>query len=297
VRTVLEVAPGAGGDIYARTITEQLSKQLGQAFVVENQPGAGGLLAAKTVSRANPDGYTLLFSSTSSLILRPYLVKNAGIDVNRDLTPITALWQAPSIILTPASLPVKTLKEFIDYAKAHPDAIAFGTTGVGSNHHFNAEQLQTYADIKLRHVPYKSSNESLMHMSEGLIQMVITNSGVALPGSRIAQQIQSGEVRLLAVVEGRSPLFPDVPAVSETIPEFSAVQNWLGLFAPPKMPQELVARLNAETCKALQSTEVKSNMKEAELLGESQAAFRTRIEGQQQNVRRIATAANLKIEG
>ncbi|HSV81863.1 MAG TPA: tripartite tricarboxylate transporter substrate binding protein [Ramlibacter sp.] len=294
VRIVLEVAAGAPGDIYMRAIAEKLSRQLGQPIVIENMPGAGGLLAAKAVSRAAPDGYTLLCGSTSALILRPHLVKSAGIDLSRDLTPISGIWLAPSLVLASTSLPVKSMKELIDYARANPDAVTYGTTGVGSNHHFNGEQIQQYTKIRLRHVPYKSSNENLLHLTSGLLSMVIANSLVAASSNRTSSLITPDKVRVLAVVEKRSPLFPDTPALSEVIPGFSAVPNLVCLFGPPKLPSAVLTRINAELITALAHPEVKAALGDVELIGEPPAAFQSRINEQIANVRKIAAAANIK---
>ncbi|HSV81858.1 MAG TPA: tripartite tricarboxylate transporter substrate binding protein [Ramlibacter sp.] len=294
IRIVLEVAGGAPMDIYMRAIAQKLSPQLGQPIVIENMPGAGGLLAAKAVIRAAPDGYTLLCGSTSALILRPHLVKSAGIDLAQDLTPISGILMSLSLVLVSTSLPVKSMKDLIAYARANPDAVAYGTTGVGSNHHFNGEQIQHHTKIRLRHVPYKSSNESLLHLSSGLLSMVIANSSVASPRARESTFLSPDKVRLLAVVEKRTPLFPDTPALSEVIPGFSAVPNLISLFGPPKLPHAILTRLNSELITALATPEVKAALGDLELIGESPAAFQSRLNEQIANVRKIATAASMK---
>ncbi|HSV81853.1 MAG TPA: tripartite tricarboxylate transporter substrate binding protein [Ramlibacter sp.] len=288
IRLVLEVTPGAAGDVYMRVVATQLARLLGQPVVVDNQAGAGGLLAAGLVSRAAPDGYTLLVGSTSALILRPHLVRSNSMDLARDLTPISGLWSSPSVVLTSTNLPVRSMKELIEYARANPDKVAFGTSGVGSGHHFNGEQIQQYTGIRLRHIPYKGGNENLLHLSSGELPMVIANASVAAPF------LKSDKIRLLAVVEKRSPLFPDTPALSEVIPGFSAVPNWVGLFGPAKLPAPILARINAELQKALATPEVKQAIRDAELIGESPEAFQARIQSQIASVRKIATAANIK---
>ncbi|HSV81862.1 MAG TPA: tripartite tricarboxylate transporter substrate binding protein [Ramlibacter sp.] len=290
IRLVVEVTPGAAGDVYTRAMASQLAKLLGQPIVVDNQAGAGGSLAAGIVSRAAADGYTLLIGSASALILRPHLVRSNSVDLARELTPISGLWGSPSLVLTSTSLPVRSMKELIEYARANPDKVAFGTSGVGSGHHFTGEQMQQRTGIRLRHIPYKGGNENLLHLVSGELPMVIANASVAAPF------LKSDKIRLLAVVEKRSAWFPDTLALPEVILGFSAMPNWQGLFGPARLPAPIVARLNTELQKALATPEVKQATRDTELMGESPEGFQARIEAQMASVRQIAKESNIRPE-
>ena len=288
VRVFLEFAAGASGDVYMRAITTAMSKVMGQPVVIENRPGAGGVVAAEAGARAVPDGYTLLASTSSSLILRPHLIKNNSVDLARDLTPITGLWSAPSVLVVSPSLPVKSVKELIEYARANPGNVAYGTTGIGGTHHFNGEQLQAYTGVKLRHIPYKPNSQNYVDVVSGELPMVIGNPGIAAPF------IKTQKVRLLAVIEGRSPLFPDSPGLGELVPGFSAVPNPVMLFGPAKLPSTLVRRINGDVNKALALPEVRQVLHDADLIGETPEAFQARINQQIAVVAKIAKAANIQ---
>ena len=288
IRVVLEFAAGAQGDINMRSVTGQWSRIAGQPVVVENRPGAGGVLAAEAAIRAAPDGYTLLGSTTSSLILRPHLVKANTIDMSRDLTPITGLWSSPSVLVVSSSLPVKSVQELIDHARNNPDKVAYGTTGIGTTHHFNGEQVQFYTGVRLRHIPYKPNNQNFIDAAAGEIAMVIGNYGVSRP------ILKTEKIRLLAVIEGRSSLLPGVPGLGELIPGFSSVPNPAMLFAPARLPDALVRRINADVVKALTTQEVKDVITDGDTIGETPEAFRNRLQTQIAVVAKIAKAANIQ---
>jgi tripartite-type tricarboxylate transporter receptor subunit TctC len=288
IRVILEFVAGAQGDINMRAVTGQWSKIAGQPVVVENRPGAGGVLAVEAAIRSAPDGYTLLGSTTSALILRPHLVKSNTIDMSRDLTPITGLWSSPSILAVSSSLPVRSVKELIEYARANPDKVSYGTTGIGTTHHFNGEQVQFYSGARLRHIPYKPNNQNFIDAAAGEISMVIGNFGVGRP------ILKTEKIRLLAVIEGRSALLPGTPGLGELLPGFSAVPNPAMLFAPAKLPEALVRRINADVVKALATQEVKEVITDADTIGETPEAFRARLQNQIAVVAKIAKAANIQ---
>ncbi len=291
IRIVVEFAAGIPADVYMRAVGEQLAKQLGTPVIIDNQPGAAGALAVQTVSRAPPDGHTLLGATTSALILRP-LLNLSSVNAARDVTPITALWDAPSVVAVAANSPFRSMKELIEYARAHPDELAFGTTGVGGMHHFNGLQLQQFTGTRLRHVPYKNANEYMLQLIAGELPMLFANGAVAVPF------LKSGRIRILAVVEERSSLFPGVPAVAEAVPGFAGVKNWTGLFGPAKLPAAILDRINAEVIKALATPSVRQAILDSGFtpLGESPAAFQARIQTQLASVSKLAKAVNIKAE-
>ena len=219
VRIVLEFAAGAGGDVMLRVVTAQLSNLPGQAVVVENRAGAGGVLAGESVIRAAPDGCTLLGATPNSIITRAFLAKTNTIDWRRDLTPITGLWSTPSLVMTSTTLPPNSMKELLDYARANPQKISYGTTGIGTHHHFNAEQIQQLAAIQLVHVPYKANAQAFQDLVGGAIPMVVGIAATAAPF------MKSGKIKVQALIEKRIPAFPDVPAVVESVPGFEAAPS------------------------------------------------------------------------
>jgi tripartite-type tricarboxylate transporter receptor subunit TctC len=288
IRVVLEFVAGAQGDINMRSVTGQWSRFAGQPVVVENRPGAGGVLAVETVIRAAPDGYTLLGSTTSALILRPHLVKSNTIDMLRDLTPITGLWSSPSILVVSAGLPINSVKELIDYARANPGKVTYGTTGIGTTHHFNGEQVQFYTGLQLRHIPYKPNNQNFIDAAAGELTMVIGNYGVS------RSILKTEKIRLLAVIEGRSSILPGTPGLGELIPGFSAVPNPAMLFGPANLPDAIVRRINADVVKALVTQDVKNVITDGDTIGETPEAFRARLQTQMAVVAKIAKAANIQ---
>jgi tripartite-type tricarboxylate transporter receptor subunit TctC len=289
IRVIAEFAAGGGGDIYLRVVTGQLSKIVGQPVVVDNRAGAGGLVASEAVIRSAPDGHTLLTAGPASLILRPFVVKVHPIDLARDLTPITGMWTSPALVTVTPNLPVQSINELIAYARANPGKLAYGTSGVGTHHHFNGEQIQQYTGIRLVHVPYKATNQTFIDLAAGQLPMAIGNSVTAKPF------LASGKIRSLAVVAKRFPMFPDTPSLPELIPGFSAVPNWVGLFGPAKLPTPILRRLNAEVNKALATREVIDITREdAEIIGDTPEAFQADIRQNIAIVARIAKAANIQ---
>jgi tripartite-type tricarboxylate transporter receptor subunit TctC len=288
IRIVLEFAAGAGGDVNLRVVTGQASQFLGQPVVIENRAGAGGVVAAETAIRAAPDGYTLLGATPNAIIVRPALTKSSHIDLGRDLTPVALLWNTASLVLTSTNVPVKSMKELIDYARANPDRIAYGTTGVGTHHHLNGEQLQQFTGIKLRHVPYKANAQAFADLVSGDLPMVIGLAATAVPF------LKSGKIRVLAIVDKRVPAFPDVPAISELVPGFSAAPSWTGLFGPAKLPAPIVRRLNTDFNKALNTQEVRSR-EGFQLTPMSPEEFQAQIQKEFALVAKIVKDANIRV--
>lgn len=287
IRIILEFAAGAGGDIMLRVVTTQLSSIMGQAVVIENRAGAGGVVAADAVIRAAPDGYTLLGATPNAIIVRSFLSKSNNIDWKRDLTPITGLWNTPSMVMTSTALPVNSMKELIDYARANPGKVSYGTTGVGTHHHFNGEQIQQLLNIQFTHIPYKANAQAFQDLVSGGLPMVIGIAATAVPF------LKTGKIKVLASVEKRIAAFPDTPAVSEFAPAFEAAPSWTALFGPAKLPAAIVRRLNGDLLKALNTPEVRS--KEGfEFIGESQEAFVGRMQREFALVGRLVKTANIQ---
>lgn len=287
IRIVLEFGAGAGGDIMLRVVTAQLSNLIGQPVIVENRAGAGGVVAAESVIRAAPDGYTLLGATPNAIITRSFLAKSNTIDWRRDLTPITGLWSTPALVMTSMALPVQSMRELLDYAKANPNKVAYGTTGVGTHHHFNAEQIQQLTGVQLRHIPYKANAQAFQDLISGELPMVIGIAATATPF------LKTGKMRVVGAVDKRLNAFPGVPWVGELVPGFEPAPSWTALFGPAKLPDPIVRRLNADVQKALNTPEVRAR-EGFDFIGESQEAFVKRIEREFALVGRLVKAAKIQ---
>jgi len=252
VRVFVGYAAGSGPDIQARTVAHQLSISLGQSFVVENRTGANGTIAARTVAQAKPDGYTLLFSS-SSITATPYIYQNLGYDILTDLKPISTIGILDGIfMLVDAKSPIKTVPEFIVYAKKN--LVLYGSPGIGNELHLVTELFSQQAGIKMQHVPYKGASEVMTGLLSGSVQMMFVT-----PPS-VMGLIKDGRVRPLAFT-GSKPFapFPNVPLMKDFVPNFTH-GSWGMFFAPGKTPNSIVEKLNVAVRAALREPAVANIM-------------------------------------
>ncbi|PZQ03308.1 MAG: ABC transporter substrate-binding protein [Variovorax paradoxus] len=250
VKLVVPYPPGGPTDIVARVIAQRLQTQTGQAFVVENLPGAGGNTGAAAVARAAPDGYTLLVATTAHAI-NPSLFKNLSYQFGKDFAPITQLTAGPLVIVVNPALPVKTVGELINLAKAKPGELNFASSGNGQSTHLAGELFNATAGTKIRHVPYKGSAPALTDTMGGQTQLMFDTMLSAMP------HVKGGKLRAIAVTSAqRSPAAPDLPTVAENLPGFDAIA-WNGLLAPANTPREIVAKLSAELRTAMEQPEVR----------------------------------------
>jgi len=247
IRLVVPFAPGGSNDVVARALATAMGQKLGRSVVVENRGGGGSTLGTDLVAKATPDGYTLLFVS-SSLTTNAAIKRSLPYDPVKDLQPVALVGASPLVVVVGKTFPAKTLAEFIDYARTHPGAINYGSAGVGGVNQLGTELLSSAANIRLTHVPYKGMNPALTDIMGGQNQM-------ALPGlPPVVPLIKSGAIRALAVTSAtRSPLAPDLPTVAEAgIPGFS-LQIWWGVFAPANLPAPVLATLNESINDVLKS--------------------------------------------
>lgn len=268
VRLVVGFPPGGAADILGRTVAQQLTPGLGQQVVVDNRGGAGGLIATEITARANPDGYTLLFTSIPHVI-NPHLYRKVSYDAIKDFTPIIHFVSVPLMMAAGASLPAKTVKDLITMAKAKPGVISYGSGGSGSSSHLAVELLKSMAGIDLTHIPYKGTGPMITDMLGGQVSLTIAS---AVP---LSPQVRSGKLRALGVTgPRRSSAFPDVPAIVETVPGYEVV-NWFGVIAPAGTSKAIVTRVNHELNRALQSPELVKTLaaQTAEAVGGTPEAF------------------------
>ena len=245
VRLVHGFAAGGSGDIAARLIAQLLSDRMGQQFVVENRTGAGGNLAVEAVARAPADGYTLLQLNVANSI-NTALYEKLSFNLLHDIAPIASFMRVPNVMEVTLSLPVKSVPEFIAYAKANPGKISFASSGVGSSIHMSGELFRAMAQIDMLHVPYRGiAAGGLSDLMTGVVHVAFDN----LPSS--IELIRSGKVRALAVTTAaRSELLPDIPTVDDFLPGYEA-SAWYGVGAPRGTPAEIVKSLNKELNAAL----------------------------------------------
>src|ERR1700733_4050177 len=255
VRMIVGLAAGGPTDSVARLIAQWLSEHLGNQFAVENRTGAGGTLATETVVNAAADGYTLLFAGPTVTISASLYKKLAN--VLDQLSPVGIVARAPNIMVVTPSLPVKTVKEFIDYAKANPGQLSFASSGVGASPHLSGEYFKFLTKIDMVHVPYRGSAAAYPDLMSGKVQVLFDNLG-----GPVLQMVRAGELRALGVTSAqRWPLLPDVPAIAETVPGFE-INVWYALFSPRNTPPEIVTLLNTALKNAVVEPKIIARFKE-----------------------------------
>jgi tripartite-type tricarboxylate transporter receptor subunit TctC len=250
VRLLVPFPPGGGGDALARPLANRLSEMWGQQVVVENKGGAGGNIGAQTVAQAAADGYTLLLGS-AFLGINPSLYSSSGYDPVADFAPVCLLTLIPNIMMVPNSSAVKSVAQFIEYAKANRGKVTFASSGTGSSPHLSGELFKRKTGIEMTHVPYRGAGPAMSDLIPGRIDAMFSN----LPG--VMPQVQSATVRGLAVTSAnRSLAIPDVPTIGESVPGYE-VSTWWALFAPAKTPSQIVSKLHSDTITALAHPSVK----------------------------------------
>jgi tripartite-type tricarboxylate transporter receptor subunit TctC len=267
VRLIVSNTPGSAPDVIARLLGAKLTEAWGQQIVVDNRPGATGLIAAETLAKAAPDGYTLWLNTMTQLISTLQAQKHM---LAKDFAPVSLVASTPFVIVINASIPAKSLAEWIAYAKARPDELAYGSAGQWGSSHLCMESLNTIAGIKMTHVPYKGSPLVLNDLVAGRIQAYCP-AAPSLPAFA-----QGGKVRALAVTYKKpTPLAPGLPPVADTIPGFELL-GWYGLQAPLATPKALVLRINADVVKALRTQELQERLFAvgAEAVGSTPDEFR-----------------------
>lgn len=250
IRIVVGFGAGGGVDIASRTIGKQLTEALGQSIVVDNRPGASGNIAADIVSKAQPDGYTLLMSNLT--IAMPSLFAKLPFDVTRDLVPVSLVAIGPSVLVVNPALPVNSIRDLIAAAKAKPKQLIYGSGGPGNITHMEMVLFTNMAGIDMIHVPYKGGAPSVVGLLSGEVQMLFTS----IPS--VLSQIQARRVKPLAVSTAkRSSALPEVPTISEAgLPGYDAA-SWYGLLAPAGVPKSVLGALSKEIVKIMEVAEVR----------------------------------------
>jgi tripartite-type tricarboxylate transporter receptor subunit TctC len=254
IRLIVPFPAGASSDVVGRMLGQKISEQLGEQVVPDNRAGAGGNLGIGIAAKSPPDGYTIVIA-TASIAVSPSLYLNLGYDPVKDLAPVARLTSIPNILLVHPSVPAKTLRQFINLARAHPGKLNFGSGGAGTTNHLANELLKHLEKINIVHIPYKGVTQAMVAMMGGEVDEVVMPVTTAIP------QIRAGKVRALAVLtEQRIPTLPDVPTGIEAGVAGFTMPLWYGMFAPAGTPRDIVARLNRELVKALESPDLREQL-------------------------------------
>jgi tripartite-type tricarboxylate transporter receptor subunit TctC len=254
VRIVVPYPAGGPLDTIGRIIAQALSPHLGQTVVVENRAGAGGSLGTGVVARAAPDGYTMLLGNAGPMTINPVLRPDLPYDPRKNFAPITWLTSAQMVLVVHPSLPVRSLKDVVALARAHPGSLNYGSAGVGNLTHLGMELLQSRAKVKMTHVPYKGVAPAYVDLMSGEVGLMFGNVSGPL------EYIRSGRMRAIAVTSTRpSPVLPGVPTVAQSYPGFDLV-TWIGVFVPAGTPDAIRARLHGDIVKVLQQPDVNKRL-------------------------------------
>ena len=255
IRLVVPYPPGGPLDIMARAIGQKLTEAWSQPVVVDNRAGAGGNIGADLVAKSPADGYTLLMGAVATHAINPTLYAKIPYDPVRDFTPVALVAQVPNILVVNPSVPVKSVTELIELARAKPGYLNFGSGSTGSTGHLAGELFKTMAGVQMVHIPYKGGAPAMADLLAGQVQLMFDNLANALPN------VKAGRLRALAVTTlARSPAMPDLPTMAESgLPGFD-LTTWFGLMVPAGTPPEIVAKLNAEIVRALNAKDMRERL-------------------------------------
>jgi tripartite-type tricarboxylate transporter receptor subunit TctC len=294
VRVIVPYPPGGGHDFTARVVAQRLSEVLKQQFIVENRTGASGTIGAEYVAKSPPDGYTFMVASPAETVVGGFAGLKMNYDWEKDLAPVTVIGETPLAVAVHPSVPVKTIQEFIAYAKKNPGKLSYGTPGSGSSMHFAGESMKSIAGIFIVHIPYRGAGPAVADLLGGQVPVGI----VGLPP--VVGPHKAGKVHILAVTSAkRSGALADIPAMAE-LPGFAGYNftNWTGVFMAAKTPPAVIERLAAEIGKAVQEPAVKEKLIGAGVdpLGLSTPDFVKFLAREKDTYSKIAKARNIKAD-
>ncbi len=292
IRMLVPYAPGGPTDITARVVAAEMSKTIGQSIVIDNRPGASGMIGSEMVTKAAPDGYTLL-ANASIHVINPSVYSDMRFDAIKDFTPITLLAQVPLVLVVPANSPIKSVKDLVQFAKANPGKVNFGSAGSASAQHLAGESFKIAAGIQMQHIPYKGSAPALTDLAGGQLQLMFDSMPSATP------MINSGKLRPIAVTTTtRAKARPDLPTIAESgFPGFD-ISTWYAYWAPKGTPADIVEKLAASAAQALKNPEViaKYEAMGAEPVGSSPAQFAVFVESEAKKWNDIVKKSGAKLD-
>jgi tripartite-type tricarboxylate transporter receptor subunit TctC len=255
LRFMVGFPPGGSTDVAARVIAPRLAERLGQQIVIDNRAGAGGNIGADLVAKSPADGYTLLMGAVATHAINPTLYGKVPYNPVKDFAPVALVAQVPNILVVNPSVPVKSVKELIELARARPGYLNFGSGSTGSTGHLAGELFNTMAGVKMVHIPYKGGSPAMADLLAGQVQLMFDNLANALPN------VKAGRLRALAVTTlARSPAVPDLPTIAESgLPGFD-LSTWFGVMVPAGTSPDIVAKLNAEIVRALNAKDMRERL-------------------------------------
>jgi tripartite-type tricarboxylate transporter receptor subunit TctC len=291
VKIIVPFPAGGTADVMPRVFGEWLSKKWGQPVVIENRTGAAGNIGAETVAKAEPDGYTLLSAPPPPLVINQNLYPKLGFDPT-EFVPIVIMGRVPNALVVNAKVPLDSVAEVIAYAKANPGKLTSATQGNGTTSHLTSEMFQMMAGVKFQHVPYRGSAPALTDLVAGSVDLMFDNLGVSLP------LVKGGKLKLLAVATPkRMASLPDIPTIAQTLPGFESAA-WFAIVAPPKTPQTVVDKINADVNEALRQPDVIQRLAQlsAEPIGGTPQATAAYMRDEVERWHKVIKAANVKLD-
>ncbi len=293
IRVVVPFAAAGTTDIVARAVGAEMTKAWGQSVLVENRPGAGGNLGSDIVAKAAPDGYTLLVGAVSPQAINVSLYPDIPYNVMRDFEHISLLAAVPNVLEVHPSVPVRTVKELIDYAKARPGQLSYASSGSGTSIHLSAELFKSMTGTEMVHVPYKGSAPAVIDLLAGRVQLMFDN----LPSS--LSQIKAGKLRAIAVTSARrAATLPDIPTIAEAgLPGYEAT-SWFGMHAPAKTPRDIIGKIHGTVSRALKSPDMHERLTSqgAEPVGNTPEEFSAFVQAEIQKWAKVVKASGAKID-
>lgn len=291
IRFVVPFAPGGTSEIVARTVANELTKQLGQTVFVDNKGGGAGVPAMQEVAKAAPDGHTIILGHVGSLAVNPFIFPSLPYDVNKDFVPVTLLAKVPNLYVIHPDVPAANFKEFVAHVKKNPGKLNYGTAGNASAGHLSMEYLKLVTGMFITHIPYRGTGPMLTDLLAGRTQATSAGLPALLP------HIKSGKLRAIAVgTAQRLPALPDVPTVAEHGHKDFETSQWYGILAPAGTPRDIVVRLQQESQRALKSNSVTERFASDSAIGGGGPAeeFATFIAQQQKTWKEICARAGIK---
>jgi tripartite-type tricarboxylate transporter receptor subunit TctC len=293
IRMMIGFPPGGGTDIIGRIVAQKLGEALGQQIIVDNRGGASGQLAAELLSRAAPDGYTIMMAHIAAISILPSLVSKLPYDAQKDFAPVSLSAIGPNLLVVHPSVPAKSVKELVALAKARPGQLQYASPGAGTVQHLAGELFKLQAGVDMLHVPYKGSGQSIVDLIAGHVHLDFD----AVPP--VINHVRQGKLRALAVTSAkRFSLLPDMPTVEESgVPGFD-MSTWWGIVAPAAVGKDIINKLHTEMVKAIRQPDAKEKISGvgADIVGNTPEEFAAYIRAETEKYARIVKAANIRID-
>ncbi|HVG50493.1 MAG TPA: tripartite tricarboxylate transporter substrate binding protein [Xanthobacteraceae bacterium] len=258
VRVYIPVASGAGTDLVARVVAEEFQVNSGQPMVIENRPAGGGTQAADIIARSDPDGYNIILGNSGLVGILPHLLKRIPFDTFKDFTFITPAAETALCIVVKKDLPVSNAKELVEYAKANPGKLSFGSSGQGSGHHLAGVYFNSFAGVDMTHIAYRGGAPAMTDLLAGQIPVLVATVSTVTP------YMNTDQLKIIGMVGAqRSKIYNQIPTIGEVLPGFAVPTGWLGYFGPPNIPKNLLDRIHGQLVKAITSQRVSAAFEKA----------------------------------